>query len=83
MKDLSKRKKVSIKSAKDDREPEDDSETIEIPNPPATKKSPKPWKKRMAEYGPGHPAKPSTAFVLFKAMMKKKGITETKEVSRL
>ena len=83
MKDLSKRKKVSIKSAKDDREPEDDSETIEIPNPPATKKSPKPWKKRMAEYGPGHPAKPSTAFILFKAMMKKKGITDTKEVSRL
>ena len=81
---LSKRKNVSIKAAKDDREPEADAETIEIPNPPrATKKSPKAFKKRMAEYGPNHPKKPTTAFHLFKAMMKQKGITDSKDVSRL
>ena len=57
LKELSKRKKVSIKATKDDRELEVETETIEIPNPstPSTKKSPKSFKKRMAEYGPGHP----------------------------
>ena len=85
LKELSKRKKVSIKATKDDREPEVETETIEIPNPstPSTKKSPKSFKKRMAEYGPGHPERPKTAFIRFKAMMKQKGITDSKEVSKL
>lgn len=37
----------------------------------------------MAEYGSGHPEKPKTIYNLFKAMMKQKGITDQKEVSRL
>ena len=84
LKELSKRKKVSIKTNKDDREPEDDTETVEISNPsPVPKKSPKSFKKRMAEYGPNHPVRPKTAFILFKAMMKQNGITDSKEVSKL
>ena len=82
LKELSKRKKVSIKTAKDDREAEEDTEIIEIPNP-APKKSPKSFKKRMAEYGPNHPEKPKTAFNLFKAKMKQSGITDSKKISQL